>query len=159
MLAALFSSCVAVAHAALVATNDIATHEMHKMTESSGVGLCMCVYLTMVHVVLACLAKHHFDKWMQQRSREADLSFITTTVDELKVECRKEGLPVTGRKAELLGKLSKKSPDFAKKKDLLELQSLMARCGTRGMKVHLKDVMTSGETQKLLVKWRHHDVD
>ena len=96
---------------------------------------------------------------MQQRRREeADLSFITTTVDELKVECRKEGLPLTGRKAELLDKLSQKRPDFAKKKDLLELQSLMARCRTRGMEVHLKDVMTEGETQKLLEKWRQQVV-
>ena len=97
---------------------------------------------------------------MQQRKHELlDLSFITTTVDELKVECRKEGLPVAGRKAELLAKLSKKRPDFAKKKELLELQSLMARCKTRGMEVHLKDVMTAAETQKLLEQWRHHVVD
>ena len=59
----------------------------------------------------------------------------------------------------MLDKLSKKRPDFAKKKDLLELESLMARCRTMGMEVHLKDVMTVGETQKLLEKWRHHVVD
>ena len=59
----------------------------------------------------------------------------------------------------MLDKLSKKRPDFAKKKDLLELQSLMASCRTRGMEVHLKDVMTVGETQKLLEQWRQHVVD
>ena len=57
------------------------------------------------------------------------------------------------------GPRNKKRPDFAKQKDLLELQSLMARCRTRGMGVHLKDVMTVGETQKLLEKWRQHVVD
>jgi hypothetical protein len=160
MLAALSSLFVAAAEAANVTKYEGEVYEMHKKKESSGIGFCMFVYLTMVHVVLACLAKKHFDRWMQQqRRREADLSFITTTVDELKVECRKEGLPVTGRKAELLDKLSKKRPDFAKKKDLLELESLMARCRTKGMEVHLKDVMTVGETQTLLEKWRHHVVD
>ena len=161
MLAALFSVCVAAADAANMTKYEGEVHEMHNKKESSGMGFCVfVVYMTMVHVALACFAKYHFDRWMQQRRREeADLSFITTTVDELKVECRKEGLPLTGRKAELLDKLSKKRPDFAKQKDLLELQSLMARCRTRGMGVHLKDVMTVGETQKLLEKWRQHVVD
>ena len=159
MLAVAFSFCVAAADAANMTKYAGEAHDMQKK-ESSGVGFGMLVYLTMVHVALAYFATHHFDTWMEQRRHTSlDLSFITTTVDELKVECRKERLPVSGRKAELLDKLSKKRPDFAKKHELLELQSLMARCRTRGMEVHLKDVMTEGETQKLLEKWRHHVVD
>ena len=131
-----FSLIVAAAEAANMTKYEGDAHEM-RMTQkesSSSIGFCMCAYLTVVHIVLASLAKYHFDKWMQQRKHELlDLSFITTTVDELKVECRKEGLPVAGRKAELLAKLFKKRPDFAKKNELLELQSLMARCKTRGM--------------------------
>ena len=82
MLAALFSVCVAAADAANMTKYEGEVHETHNKKESSGMGFCVfVVYMTMVHVALACFAKYHFDRWMQQRRREeADLSFITTTV-------------------------------------------------------------------------------
>ena len=57
MLAALFSVCVAAADAANMTKYEGEVYEMHKKKESSGIGFGMLVYLTMVHVALAYLAK------------------------------------------------------------------------------------------------------
>ena len=57
MLAALSSLFAAAADAANVTKYEGDVHEMHKKKESSGIGFCMFVFLTMVHVALACFAK------------------------------------------------------------------------------------------------------
>jgi len=120
---------------------------------STGIGFGVFAYLTLVHVALACLAKHHFDEWRRSRKRSSDLSFITTTVEELKVECRKHHLSPTGRKAALLERLLPRHGG-ATKDELQELAALMIKCEQKGMKVYLKDVLNSNEALRLLVIWR-----
>ena len=125
--------------------------------EPAGVGFYVFVaYVAMVHIALAYAAKTHYDRWVAKQA--VDLGFITTTIDELKVECKRRGLQVGGKKCELLNRLVA-VPGCAKRSELLQLEDLHNEFKAVGMVVHLSDVLAASETDMLIMRWRQYKLD
>ena len=119
------------------------------------------LYLVLLHVAVAwMILMPYYDRWVEKKflaSEAVDLSFITTTIEELKGVCRAKGLKVFGRKHELLSRLVL-APGFVQEQELRMLQVLHQKLEKGGMVVRLCDVLASDAALKLIEQWEKHKV-
>ena len=131
---ALAALVLATADAATVVVKYVSEFEFHKK-KPPGIGYYVfVVYFVMVHIALAFAVQTHYERGKQA----VDLSFITVTVNELKVKCKKRGLQVGGKKCELISRLAA-VPDFSKRRELLQWDELHNEFKDAGMMAHVNN--------------------